>query len=87
MEGGTTQLATCVADVGDAADTRAYVAATRRRGTGGVVSPTLAGVAADQFGLQAPLWIMRALPLVASALGLGLAATAPRRLRPAVRHQ
>ena len=45
---------------------------------GGVLSPALAGYAADRFGLQAPLWIMLALTLVAAALALGLRETAPR---------
>ncbi|MES2342805.1 MAG: MFS transporter [Pseudomonadota bacterium] len=49
-------------------------------GVGGVLSPTLAGAAADRFGLQAPLWIMAALPVVACLLALGLRETAPRRL-------
>ncbi len=50
-------------------------------GVGGVLSPTLAGYAADRFGLQAPLWIMCALPLAASMLALGLRETAPRLVR------
>jgi len=49
-------------------------------GVGGVLSPTLAGAAADHFGLQAPLWIMTVLPLLAGLLALGLRETAPRRL-------
>jgi len=49
-------------------------------GLGGVLSPTLAGFAADSFGLQAPLWIMVALPLAAGLLALGLQETAPRLL-------
>lgn len=48
-------------------------------GVGGVISPALAGYAADVFGLQAPLWIMFALPIVASLLALGLQETAPGR--------
>ena len=48
-------------------------------GVGGVLSPTLAGYAADLYGLQAPLWIMIVLPLVAAVLALGLHETAPRR--------
>ena len=50
-------------------------------GIGGVVSPALAGYAADRYGLGAPLWIMCLLPLVASALALGLVETAPSRRR------
>jgi ACS family hexuronate transporter-like MFS transporter len=49
-------------------------------GVGGVLSPTLAGAAADHFGLQAPLWIMTVLPVLAGLLALGLKETAPRRL-------
>jgi predicted MFS family arabinose efflux permease len=48
-------------------------------GVGGVISPALAGYAADVFGLNAPLWIMFALPIVASLLALGLQETAPGR--------
>ncbi len=48
-------------------------------GVGGVISPALAGYAADLFGLRAPLWIMFALPIVASLLALGLEETAPGR--------
>jgi predicted MFS family arabinose efflux permease len=46
-------------------------------GLGGVVSPALAGMAADRFGLQAPLWIMFALPIAAALLSFGLRETAP----------
>ena len=52
-------------------------------GVGGVISPTLAGAAADRFGLDAPLWIMFVLPIVAGLLALGLRETAPRRLAQA----
>ncbi len=45
---------------------------------GGVLSPSLAGIAADHVGLAAPLWIMLALALGAAALALGLRETAPR---------
>jgi len=45
---------------------------------GGVLSPTIAGRAADLFGLQAPLWIMLGLTIVAGLLGLGIRETAPR---------
>jgi predicted MFS family arabinose efflux permease len=48
-------------------------------GVGGVISPALAGYAADVFGLNAPLWIMFVLPIVASLLALGLQETAPGR--------
>lgn len=48
-------------------------------GVGGVISPALAGYAADVFGLSAPLWIMLVLPIVASLLALGLQETAPGR--------
>ncbi len=55
-------------------------------GVGGVISPTLAGAAADRFGLQAPLWIMFALPIAAGLLSLALRETAPRRLAAARGH-
>ncbi|HEY7641343.1 MAG TPA: MFS transporter [Steroidobacteraceae bacterium] len=48
-------------------------------GVGGVISPALAGYAADVFGLRAPLWIMFVLPILASLLALGLQETAPGR--------
>jgi ACS family hexuronate transporter-like MFS transporter len=47
---------------------------------GGVLSPTLAGWAADRAGLAAPLWIMFALCVAAGTLALGLSETAPVRL-------
>lgn len=45
---------------------------------GGVFGPSLAGVAADHFGLGAALWIMLGLCIVAGLLALGLRETAPR---------
>jgi ACS family hexuronate transporter-like MFS transporter len=45
---------------------------------GGVLAPFIAGYAADLVGLQAPLWIMLGLCLVAAVLALGLRETAPR---------
>ena len=45
---------------------------------GGVLSPFLAGFAADLVGLQAPLWIMLALALCAGLVALGIRETAPR---------
>ncbi len=47
---------------------------------GGVLSPSIAGYAADRVGLQAPLWIMLGLTIVAAVLALGLRETAPRAL-------
>jgi predicted MFS family arabinose efflux permease len=44
---------------------------------GGVFSPSLAGIAADAFGLAAPLWIMFGLALVAGLVSIGLRETAP----------
>jgi len=44
---------------------------------GGVLSPTLAGWAADAAGLAAPLWIMMGLCIAAGLLALGLHETAP----------
>ena len=45
---------------------------------GGVLAPSIAGYAADIAGLQAPLWIMLGLAIVAGLLALGLRETAPR---------
>jgi ACS family hexuronate transporter-like MFS transporter len=45
---------------------------------GGVLSPSLAGMAADRAGLQAPLWIMLGLTIVSGLLAFGLRETAPR---------
>jgi MFS transporter, ACS family, hexuronate transporter len=45
---------------------------------GGVLSPFIAGYAADRVGLQAPLWIMLALALAGGLAGLGLRETVPR---------
>jgi MFS transporter, ACS family, hexuronate transporter len=48
---------------------------------GGVLSPTLAGWAADRSSLAAPLWIMFGLCIAAGILAFGLSETAPVRLR------
>lgn len=48
---------------------------------GGVLSPTLAGWAADAAGLSAPLWIMMGLCVLSGALALALRETAPAVLR------
>ena len=48
---------------------------------GGVLSPSLAGLAADAWGLGAPLWIMFGLCAAAGLLAFGLEETAPRLLR------
>jgi predicted MFS family arabinose efflux permease len=48
---------------------------------GGVLSPSIAGFAADRAGLAAPLWIMLGLAVVAGLLALGLRETAPRILQ------
>lgn len=45
---------------------------------GGVLAPSLAGYAADQTGLAAPLWIMLTITLLAGFLAMGLRETAPR---------
>ena len=45
---------------------------------GGVLSPSIAGLAADRAGLSAPLWIMLGLTVAAGVLALGLRETAPR---------
>jgi predicted MFS family arabinose efflux permease len=47
---------------------------------GGVLSPYIAGDAADRVGLQGPLWIMLGLALVSSFVALGVRETAPRLL-------
>ena len=44
---------------------------------GGVLSPIIAGSAADRFGLGAPLWMMLGLTLVAAFVALGLRESAP----------
>ena len=45
---------------------------------GGVLSPSIAGYAADQVGLAAPLWIMLGLAALAGVVALGIRETAPR---------
>ncbi|MGC1459173.1 MAG: MFS transporter [Steroidobacteraceae bacterium] len=45
---------------------------------GGVLGPTLSGMAADRWGLTAPLWIVAACTISAGLLALGLVETAPR---------
>jgi predicted MFS family arabinose efflux permease len=45
---------------------------------GGAAGPTLAGMAADSFGLSAPLWMMAGLALLGGLAALGLQETAPR---------
>ncbi|MBB3956610.1 MFS transporter [Novosphingobium sediminicola] len=44
---------------------------------GGVLSPFVAGAAADVWGLGAPLWIMLGLTVAATVLALGLLESAP----------
>ena len=51
---------------------------------GGVLGPSIAGMAADRMGLTAPLWIMLGLTVVSALLALGLRETAPRALRRAL---
>ncbi|WP_395067886.1 MFS transporter [Paraburkholderia silvatlantica] len=53
---------------------------------GGVLAPSLAGMAADHLGLAAPLWIMVGLTVLAGFCALGLRETAPARLRAAAQH-
>lgn len=48
---------------------------------GGVLAPTVAGAAADRWGLGAVLWIMLGLAAVSTIAALGLRETAPARLR------
>ena len=52
---------------------------------GGVLSPSIAGYLGDRIGLQAPLWMMLGLALVAGIVALGIRETAPAVLRPATR--
>ncbi len=48
---------------------------------GGVLSPSVAGFAADRAGLQAPLWMMLGLTIASGLLAFGLRETAPRVLQ------
>jgi len=50
---------------------------------GGVSAPTLAGRAADLYGLQAPLYIQAGCAILAGVVALGLKETAPARVRGA----
>jgi predicted MFS family arabinose efflux permease len=45
---------------------------------GGVLSPSIAGMVSDHVGLQAVLWIMLGLAVVAGVLAFGIRETAPR---------
>jgi MFS transporter, ACS family, hexuronate transporter len=45
---------------------------------GGVLSPFIAGYAADRVGLAAPLWIMLGLAVIGGLVALGVRETAPR---------
>jgi MFS family permease len=47
---------------------------------GGVAGPTLSGMAADHWGLRAPMWITAGCLVVAIAAASGLKETAPRML-------
>jgi MFS family permease len=47
---------------------------------GGVISPVLAGMAADRFGAEAPFWMSAGGAALATALALGLVETAPAAL-------
>jgi ACS family hexuronate transporter-like MFS transporter len=46
---------------------------------GGVLGPSLAGMAADRYDLSAPLWIMFGLAIISGIIAFGLRETAPRR--------
>ncbi|GMA56921.1 hypothetical protein GCM10025858_14240 [Alicyclobacillus sacchari] len=50
---------------------------------GGTAIPSIAGVAADHYGLQAPLWIAAAGAAVSGFIAFTLKETAPIRLRSA----
>ena len=52
---------------------------------GGVLSPYIAGLLSDRVGLQAPVWIMLGLAVVAGVVALGIRETAPVVLRRATR--
>jgi predicted MFS family arabinose efflux permease len=52
---------------------------------GGVLSPSIAGMVSDHVGLQAVLWIMLGLAIVAGVLAFGIRETAPRVLARAQR--
>ncbi len=47
---------------------------------GGCVAPVMAGMAADAYGLEAPLWIAFAGALIGGAIAFGLKETAPIKL-------
>lgn len=47
---------------------------------GGVLAPSLAGVAADAVGLQAPIWIMAGLSLASFVIAMFLKETAPSQI-------
>ncbi len=44
---------------------------------GGVLAPTIAGSAADAYGLTAPLWIVAGLAVAACLVSMTLRETAP----------
>lgn len=48
---------------------------------GGTITPTLAGFAADAWGLQAPLWIAAAGAVLSAVVAFGLKETAPSRVK------
>jgi hypothetical protein len=48
---------------------------------GGVLAPSVAGMAADRAGLPVILWIMLGLAILSGLLAFGLRETAPRVLR------
>jgi ACS family hexuronate transporter-like MFS transporter len=48
---------------------------------GGVLAPSIAGVAADGIGLAAPMWIMVGLALLGGLIACGLRETAPSQTR------
>ena len=46
--------------------------------TGGAGGPAIAGIVADEVGLQGPLWMMTGLTLVGGLFAFGLEESAPR---------
>ena len=51
---------------------------------GGVLSPVIAGIAADRYGLAAPVWMLLGLTLVGAAVASGIRETAPCRIPSAL---
>lgn len=50
---------------------------------GGVLSPVVAGLAADRYGLEAPVWLLLVLAVLGAVVAVGIRETAPRVLEQA----